>query len=327
MSGTIVTDTHILFATESGNKPLLAISDYLQNKSRIPMHADTEAEETIPKFLANTVKRNRELFPNLSSLKEILYLTINTLLAAELIKSSVPVQMAEFGSTYGDISFNLAQTLGKFNPDNSLCLISNTVGNNSENQCLELLLQAELLPEFSLVYADYLKTNLADRCFDMVLINGDVHHEDPYQLIKEAERITKPDGLLLCYTAGDTLLESCFTLIFPEHEKYELATEHLLLTARNQNSWSNQSQADPWRELPEIYNALKEKLQTDALPETFRGNVKQLNTLIDTAILLQDIPKKLKLIELKNAVLDYMNRYDTVHKEFYKKQLEALLKS
>ena len=78
MSGIVVTETHILFTAENESKPLLAISDYLKNKSRIPMHAATDAEETIPKFLAQTVEHNRQIFPGLSPLKEILYLTINT---------------------------------------------------------------------------------------------------------------------------------------------------------------------------------------------------------------------------------------------------------
>lgn len=321
MSEISITDTHVIFSTEKDNKPLLNICDYLENKSRIPMHAIDGATETIPGFLAHTVEQNRALFPELTSAREILYLTVNTLLVAELIKSPAPLKVAELGSTYGDISYNLAQTLGKFNPENSLCLISNTVGNDSGNNCLNLLLHAEPLPEFSLVYADYLKTNLANQCFDITFINGDVSHEDHYSLIKEAERMTKPNGLLLCHTAGDSLLESCFQLIFSDNETYEIATGTKLFVAQNKNTWSNGSEAAPYDRLHALVASINEKLSGTASPEDFRSDIKQLEVYIATAISLYDITKKLDFIHLKDCVLDYMNHYSTEHRDFYKERL------
>ncbi len=74
------------------------------------------------------------------------YLTLNALISSELIKSSAPIKVAEFGCTNGEISYNLAEIIGRVNPKSLLCLISDTIGNDSSNSCLDAITQAEQLP-------------------------------------------------------------------------------------------------------------------------------------------------------------------------------------
>jgi len=325
MSGLSLTGTHVIFTNEGKEQVILTLNDYIKNKSRIPMHTDVENGNTISQFLINLTKRNRDLFPEITPKKEIACLTATSIIVSELIKSAAPVKMAEFGSTNGDISYNLMELLGNFHPASQLCLISNTVGNESGNNCLNCITQATAYPEFSMIFSDYTKTNLSDNCFDLVFINGDVCNEDHYSVLKEAERVTKQGGLLICWTSGDCLLESTFKLIFSKREEYELtAMDKLLTTRKTADSWSNQSANEPYAGLTELLEQLEATVSSDSI-EAYRPFIKQLNSYIGTAITTYDIKKKLELIELKNALHDYMNTLTTEHRTFYLEKLTELI--
>ncbi len=329
MSGLNITGTHVIFNNEGKEQVILAFNDFIKNKSRVPMHIDVEGIDTIPMFLIKLIKKNQELFPEITSAKEVANLTTASIIISELIKSAAPVKVAEFGSTNGDVSYNLMELLGKFNPASQLCLISNTIGNESSNNCLNYITQATTYPEFSLIFSDYTKTNLSDNCFDIVFINGDVCKEEHYSVLKEAERVTKPGGLFICWTSGDCLLESTFKLIFSRREEYEInAMDKILATRKNADSWVNSSANDPYAGLVELFVQLEAFLDSDSI-ETYRPFVKQLNQHIDTAIAKYDIKKKQELIELKNSLLDYMNSLSTDYRAFYlealNKQLHAMI--
>ena len=326
MSEININDTNIIFSDEKNKKIILDINNFIKNKSRIPLHAYEKNGDTIPHFLMDIIRKNSKLFPENTSTKKIACCTANSLIVSELITSAAPIKMAEFGSTKGDISYNLMEILGKFNPSSTLCLISNTIGNESGNNCLNCITQASLFPEFSLLYSDYAKTNLADNCFDIVFINGDACREDHYAVIKEAERITKQGGLLICWTSGDFLLESTFKLVFSEREEYELSPAEKLLTARKTTDcWSNCTSEDPFAALPELLEALQNNMDSNHA-EVYRPFVKQLNQYIATAIQVCDIPKKLFLIEITDALQEYMNHFSTKYKDFYAKKLLDILR-
>lgn len=329
MSGLSIAGNNVIFTTENTNKTILSTDNYLKNKSRIPMHSATTNGETVLRILKGLIQKNRTVFPGIASNQELLYLTVDAVLISELITSAAPFRVAEFGCTAGDLSYNLTEVFGKFNPASTLCFISNTIGNESGNQCLDHILLAENLPDFSMVYADYAKTNLADNAFDIVLLNGTVQFEEPSAVIAEALRITKENGLLLCCTREDYLLDSCFRLVFSAPEEYALSPIDKLLVARK--STAGQTDLENTRNrissgtLQELLLTLKENLLAENPPEAFRPQVKLLEAAISLAIRQYNIKQKLKLIELKDAVLDYMNYFATEHKDFYKARLEKLL--
>ena len=313
------------FLGDKGAKILFNATNYLNNKSRVPMHSFSEEGDTIPHFLMNMMGKNKKLFSNITTVNEFVYCIINSLVAAHLVTSAAPMKVAEFGSTNGDISYNLTETLGKINPKSTLCLISDRIGNESNNNCLNYITQAEAYPEFQMLYSDYTATNLPDELFDVVVINGDVCFEDSYKVIKEAERVTKKDGLIICWTSGDYLLESTFKLIFSEREEYEVTPKEKILTVRKPAvSWSNCTADAPYAGLVKLVADLRTEIHSNE-PATYRPYIKQLNQYIDIAIEKYDIQRKLQLIELKEAVLYYMTHLSTEHEAFYLEKLNKAL--
>ncbi len=317
-----ITNTHILLSTETGNIPLLSLHNFFQNKSRVPLHTISDSEDTIVQFLLEMKQKNESLFSGKSSAKQLAYFALDSLLVAELMKSAAPVKIAEFGCTQGDISYNLTEVAGKMNPKSSLWLISNVIGNNSGNNCLNLITQAEHCPDLSMIYCDYTDTNLAEQTFDIVIINGDIDFNDPYAVIKEAERVTKKDGILLCYSHGNYLLQSTFQLIFSERNEYPLThADTILLTKKHKNSWRNTSGETPLAVLSTIKKSIQDEISSTNNICTYRSCVKQLNNAASWAASLYDIEKKINLIQWKEALLDYMNHLHGCQEEYYKNRL------
>ena len=310
------------FISDNRQITLIDLEDYLANKSCIPLHTEEESTETIGSFLSSQLTRCQELFPEANELKLFQYLLFNTLLVRELMKTSAPVKVVEFGCTKGDLSYNLTEAISLFHPKSTLCLISNVIGNNSNNTCLDYITQARALPELSMLYCDYSATNLAKNCFDITILNGDIDFEDPYSVIKEAERITKPGGLLFCCSGDNYLLESAFRLIVPEFEEYDLTLQNKFLTARKAGHfWSNAGTEAPYQGMDDLLHDILTNIQESNEPDVFRKHIRQLHSFIDTAIRQNNIEKKLEWMQIKENLLDYMNRQDTEFKDFYKERL------
>lgn len=327
MSTINIVNSQVIFTDNNQNEQvILDMHHFLQNKSRVPMHSLQENAPTILKFLSELIQKNETIIINLTPVKKLQYFTLDTLLIAEFIKSAAPVKIAEFGCTNGELSYNLTEVLGKFNPNSLLCLISNTIGNNSSNNCLDLITQAESFPELSIIYSDYAKTNLADNTFDFVIINGDVNYENPYDVIKEAERITKDNGIIFCCSCENYLLISTFQLIFSDRKEYPLtAADVIMIVKKTNDSWEHRCVNDSFSELSALIELLKDEVYNKNRIDIYRIYMKQLQQYIDIAIAQYDIEKKLRLIQIKENLLDYMNHLNTIHKEFYQNKLLSSL--
>ena len=327
MSTIIIGPVQIVFSDDKTEKIILHTNDFLKNKSRIPMHYwENNKTETIQSFILELRQKNKALFKDYTDLKDLACLTMNTLVISELVKSAAPIKVAEFGSTKGDISYNLMEVLGKFTPESTVCFISNAVGNESGNHCLDCIAQTSLWAEFSMLHCEYTKTNLADNCFDITLVNGDSCKEDIYEIIKEAERVTRPNGLLICWTSGDCLMDSSFALVFPEREEYAITPVDKVITARKTAiTWLNGTEYTSYEGLMKCISSLRSTMGSDSIEE-YRPYVKQLDSYIDVAIQKNDIMEKLTLIELKDILVDYMNHLGTSYRAFYEEKLNQLLK-
>lgn len=326
MSEFNITNNQVIFTNINETKQvILDTSNFLKNKSRVPMHSIEKDNSTILSFISNLIQKNETIMPHLALIKKIQYITLDTLLIAELIKSSAPVKIAEFGCTNGELSYNLTEVARKFNPNSLLCLISNVIGNNSNNKCLDFITKAEALPELSMVYSDYAKTNLADNSFDFVIINGDVICENFYDIIKEAERITKNNGIIFCYSNSNYLLTSTFQLIFSERKEYQFTNTDIIITARKTNDSWNHDTNDSLSNLSMLKDLIKEEIYHNNGINVYRTYIQQLNSYIDNAIATYDIKTKLELIQLKENLLDYINYLYTPHEEFYRNKLVCSL--
>lgn len=199
------------------------------------MHSVDGTGLTIPNLLQGIFHMHQEIMnADVYGEKQATeYLTMSILLVRELIRSREAVQVAEIGATNGVLSRHLAGILGLFHPDSLLCSVTDTLGNESGNVWLDHISQVENPCRLSLVAAEYPQTNLQEHSFDITLVNGSVHFDDPDMVLREAERITKNDGLFICYQVSQPLLESTFKLLHPDYKEYRFLSYTDILTDRN----------------------------------------------------------------------------------------------
>lgn len=316
----------LYFITDREKVLLLDFLDTLKNKSRVPLLSLADNQDLMYEFITYLKQKNEMLFPEHTVKEQLTYLTINCLMIQHLIKSAAPIKVAELGCTNGKLSYNLTELIGKLNPKSALWLISNTIGSDSGNNCLNLITQAEHSPELSMTYCDYAETLLADNTFDIVVLNGEIDFEDPYQVIREALRITKENGILICYSPANYLLESSFKLVFSNRQEYSVSPSDCIMIAQKDcNYWEGITTPNSLDGFSELMEQIKSELSENDNITAYRAYIKQLDCYIDKMIAEYNIPKKVYFIELKNALLDYITAQNSTHHDFYKAELLSYL--
>lgn len=305
--GRITIENNVFIYSEANWKRiLLDCNDFMANKSRIPMHS-LDGDLTIPALILNMLKEHGQLCPERNDSLE--YLLMDILLISRLIRSPLPVKVLELGCVNGVLSYHLAKILGKFNKESLLCCVCDVIGNNSDNQWLDKVSLADDASELSLVAADYDKIQLAENNFDIVIINGTADFNDPYQVIKEAESFLKRNGMLICYSDNQPLLESSFKLIFPERKDYvfnPLACIMLVEYRENVNVRECEEYSCWYDTVQEYLEEVRGIVHGEAAKEGIREAVNNLTRYIDEAMEKKDLDMKVKLIRQREVLLDLL---------------------
>lgn len=324
MSSITVEGNQFLFQNEKKQVVLLDVKDFMANKSRLPMHTLT-GDLTIPGLLSDLKEKHKSIGEGTDE-SEFSALLLDILLTSYFIRSSAPLKVLEIGSVSGVLSYHLAALLGKLNRESRLCCVSNVIGNESANHWLDRISMVEQLPNLSMVAADYEDTQLRTDHFDIVILNGTTGFEKPYETIREAERLVKKGGILLCHAKDAPLLESNFKLIFSQREEYEiLPQETILVTVYPGYSWGQEKQPDLAVEVSELYDTLQQTLETASCPEEIRPCVHRIDQCVDRAVSTYDIRRKVELIQLKELVLDYILNMESEFGALYRERIFDLL--
>ncbi len=222
MNSFVYKNNQFIYTDDSVSKILLDCNMYLENKSRIPFHSINDSI-TVPKMIFDLISGHFKAFDGHEYAEwGTYYAMIDVLVTAYHVKSSSPKKVLEIGCLDGIISYHLGTILGKLHPQSLLYSVANTIGNESNNRWLDYISQVEEMPQVAFAATDYESTNLQDNNFDIVVINGMNPIERPELVLKEAYRVLKNDGLLICFTVKQPLLESCFQLFFSKREEYFL---------------------------------------------------------------------------------------------------------
>ncbi len=307
-------DQKFSYEEKGQSRILLDCQDYFANKSRIPMHSFVEENITVPAFLLGLGEHYGELSESTGeeeNAEEIQLISVLT--AASLIRSALPVKAVELGCTSGVLSYYLAKILGTFNPESILCCVTDVIGNSSKNGWLDRISLADNPPSLSMLASDYDDTQLESGYFDLVVINGTRSFENPDGVIREAKRLARKGGLILAYCCDSPLLESCFFLHFPERKEYHLKVNTRIMTAECKQGLPEEAKGVLWRRKVEKYaGQLKEVLMQE--PESFSQRLesgwdmeevsKQLNQYIREAMERGELEWKIRLIDMKELVLD-----------------------
>lgn len=298
---------NVISYTENGHtQVLLNFKRFLDNKSRVSMHALTNDKPVMQDFIIRLMENHQEIAGSIDeSGNEQEYLLLIILLISLLIPTSLPVKVAELGCTNGIMSYYLASVLGHFHPDSSLCCVSDVIGNSSGNQWLDKITLATEVPKLSMMASDYDDTQLAENHFDIVVINGTVLFHNPEAVIREAEQLAKKGGIIFCYACDSPLLEHYFQMHFPERNEYSLKANVRIMTAEcSRECWKNQER-DIWKE--EAAACLKEgeaMLNSNPKIEEIRQMAKKMEDFTKQAMDRGELDWKIGLIDMKERLLD-----------------------
>ena len=305
MSEISFNDLAVIFTDDSGkDKEILNCTDLFMNKSRIPFHALESDTLTIIRLINNTAKETKNIFSGITDYEFMKVLLFNALFTSQLVKASKPFKIAEIGSTDGLISYQLTQITGTVSPESHIYFISNVIGNDSSNNCLNAVSAASCYPQMSFVYSDYEDIGLKSDYFDITIINGSALFNNHYDVVSEAHRITRNGGIIICLNAEDHLLDSTFRLIFPEREEYRLKSSDALLTAvSNDSAWAAY---DPLDISAEYESLLQQAEEARSGNDKFllRKLIAKADALADEAVKLHDTELKIKLISIKERLID-----------------------
>lgn len=226
---------------------------------------------------------------------------LDILLASRLIKTSSPVNVLEYGSANGSLSFHLAEVLGSFHEDSVLVCAYDTI----EPEWMERMAQIQHLPKLSYFAGDFGQLKLSKKYFDIVVINGIVNYLQPEEVINDALRLVTKDGILICYSEEAPLLESTFKLYFEQREEYEITPcRKVLLAKAKDKCWQNASEQNLYSRVQEDLEKAKTLLlQKQPSKKELSETSECLKKDIQSAVAAGKTDLKIRLIECRQEVL------------------------
>lgn len=220
MNSFVFENNQFVYTDDVNRKVLLDCNKYLENFSRIPFHSINDGI-TIPKIIFDLLTWHSRVFEGTKEQElGIYYALIDVLVTVHHVKNSSPKKVLEIGCLDGVMSYHLGTILGKLHPQSLLYSVADTIGNESNNQWLDFISMIEEMPQLAFAATDYDATNLKDDNFDIVIINGNSEINKTDSVLKEAYRVLRNEGLLICFAQSQPLLESSFQLLFSEREEY-----------------------------------------------------------------------------------------------------------
>lgn len=326
MKKIVIENNCYMYLDQDRRKILLNCNDYLENRSRIPLLC-AENGLTVSALILELFRTHNRLFEANGENEEnnsLKYLLLDVLVISYLIKTSLPINVLELGCVNGILSYHLATLLGKFNEESSLCCVCDVIGNDSGNGWLDQIALVEEKPRISMLAADYEDTKLQEEQFNIVIINGTVGFENPSAVLHEAERLTERDGVILCFSDNQPLLEDCFRLLFTEREEYGLTPEfNILETKHNGNSWTEKPEHTWIDEIKQYVMELDSMLQEVSNPDKAilwnYGSI--MGRYADIAVTKRNPEIKAKLLDIKEALINFVLSGTKQDQDFYRKEL------
>lgn len=319
MAAVTCKDGYFIYTDSRNEKVLLDLKHFMTNKSRYPMQQMSDGKTGIFSLLVDLKERHGEL----SSEEDVFpFYLLDIIATSYLIRSSVPLKVLELGSTSGITSYHLAALMGKLNRESHLCCVSNVIGNNSENHWLDRISLVEETPNLSILISDYEATQLETDHFDIVVLNGTEYFEKPYETVREAERLVKKNGFLLCHVKNAPLLESCFKLVFPKRQEYVISPLEMILAVTNpETSWKQDKPPSLEKEISILFQELRQTVNSGCRADEIRPFIRRIDEYTNLAVKYSDIERKVKLIHLKGIALDYMLNIGKEFEEYYRNAL------
>ena len=200
----------------TGNKEtLLDYQSKLINSGCIISHSNSVSHKPLQRIMRKYLQDCKDLMAEDSVLKTYLMLTLVT---KQVLQCTTPPVLLECGCGDGALSYFLASVLGDLQEQSRLFCLNDII----DPGWLDRIGQVKYPPDINYLASNYKHTGLQQDFFDMVVINGTTYFKDPDVTLQEAIRVLKPDGLLICYSENNPLMESVFQLYFDCRRQYVL---------------------------------------------------------------------------------------------------------
>ncbi len=236
-SGTKITMENGCF--NLGGETLLDCRFAIENHSRVPLY-DTGDDSmlNIPELIVKNKEDHLQI--NAGTEQEEyadVFMIMDTLLSDFFMHRGEPLKAAEIGCNIGSYSTHMASLLHSFDPAADYACVTNSIGNESDSQWLDRISMVEAPAGLALIASDFNNTMLRDNYFDCTVINGTVQIPETADVIKEAGRITNDDGMIMCYSEDQYLLDDMFQMMFPVRREWRFSPKRVLFTARRSDMW------------------------------------------------------------------------------------------
>lgn len=310
MGKVVITSYSYIYKDGNSEQTILNCREYIKNESKIPLISGSEAQLDILKLVRKIKSDTIRLSGGLIEEQFSIDILIDMLAVRVLMKTSTPLRIVQIGSMDGILSYHLASLAGTYNPETSLCCVCNAVGNESGNYWLDWISQVECPPRLSMLAADYDNTQLESGSFDLVVVNGVEHFENPYNVLQEAGRLVKSNGAVLCHVCRQPLLADCFRMIFEQYEQYgneESGNSIEVFWTINQGQiWAGESGALTDAEVNDWLHKVGAELKHNPDMKTLRSYLADTDICIEKSMKQKRVDFKVRLIELKGRILDKM---------------------
>lgn len=288
----------VAFTGLEGTVVLLDSEKPLENKSRVSMRRLADQKHPIiSDILLKLIQRQQEEEADLA----VPFGLLDALLTVRLIRSSKPVRVLEYGSGQGELSAHLAELLGTFHEESMLVCAHDTI----ELEWMERISHVEHLPKLSFLAGDFGALGLQSNSFHMVVINGRTDFQNPYEVVADALRLVRKDGVIFCYTDDCPLLESVFKLFFELREEFVLQPSQKILLADVENvCW--QAVEPPHIDVNETGKLVKKSIRSGR--KAALSAMEVLKSNVDAVARMGEADKKIQLLEQKEKLLEYITR-------------------
>ena len=288
----------VAFTGLEGTVVLLDSEKPLENKSRVSMHRLADQKHPIiSDILLKLIQRQQEEEADLA----VPFGLLDALLTVRLIRSSKPVRVLEYGSGQGELSAHLAELLGTFHEESMLVCAHDTI----ELEWMERISHVEHLPKLSFLAGDFGALGLQSNGFHMVVLNGRTDFQNPYEVVADALRLVRKDGVIFCYTDDCPLLESVFKLFFELREEFVLQPSQKILLADVENvCW--QAVEPPHIDVNETGKLVKKSIRSGR--KAALSAMEVLKSNVDAVARMGEADKKIQLLEQKEKLLEYITR-------------------
>jgi len=309
-------ENKIYFIYDNGKKDcLLDLSDFLSNRSHIPLHSLANIDfETIPDLIKKIIEICDLPENEIKGIDGSMLILTSIMIIKKYMYRAKGNNILEIGCTHGILSYFIGIIINFFGKSNLHC-VSDVISSEGESDWLNNIMLLENSDNISITYTNYNNIDLRDSFYDITVINGYDYFENPEDVIRNAVRMTKENGLIVCIGKEQPFLSDMFQKIIDDCDVYSFDNNNIILTKllddKDKSGVISDTNENRLEKIREDFADLENKIaKIDTLDEIILDNIisdvsKFQNQILKLYEHMNNIYIKFELSELKEALINY----------------------